>query len=100
MLPKAEDVLSVAQKVDCRVFDRMSDNCYYALINKTICCIIRSRKINLQYGDNVVGIVRKITSKGPKSVFFFLFSYKHLHINLSIFRTTYNSYSCIIETII
>lgn len=66
-LPKAKDCLNPGDLVTCKVFSEIGDNeGYYVLIDDKFCGIIDSPDIKLEYGDEVIGIIKKIRKKGVK----------------------------------
>lgn len=56
--------------VEFKVFKALKDGCgYLGLIDKKYPALLDSRNVTLQYGDEVIGIVKEVTPKGIKLKF-------------------------------
>ena len=69
ILPSHYEVFNPNDVVVCKVFEPVCDlgNIgYYVLINNNYCGIVDSPKVKLNYGDNIIGYIKKLKDEGIK----------------------------------
>lgn len=75
-LPNPQEVMSKGDLILCKVFEKVGDPegiGYYVLIDSDYCGILDSPNTTLNYGDKVIGNVKKVTEKGIKLEFVEMF---------------------------
>lgn len=66
-LPNSMDILNKNDFVLCTVFGTLNDGeGYYVLYNNDFCGIVDSPKLKLEYGDEIVGVIKALTPKGAR----------------------------------
>lgn len=68
-LPSIHNALEQSDVITCKVFDPIGDIAevgYFVSIDDKYCGILDSPNTHLQYGDEVIAVVRKVLDKGAK----------------------------------